>query len=139
MRFFLACKPWIIGALFCGYCFGQSENPFARTTAPVATGQSALISSADDFFRVHPQTASRPATISDSIYNIQKDQKEIWTSPFRLRKSDLRWIVPLTATTGLLMATDRHSASLIHSNDSNRRLSSNFADAGLVAFGGIAA
>src|SRR6476661_4740395 len=126
MRFFLACKPWMIGALLSCSCFAEFPS-------------SALFSSADEFFRVHSQNAGHTVTVSESINNIQKDQKEIWTSPLRLHKSDLRWIIPLAATTGLLLATDHHSATLIHSNESNRRLSSNFANAGLMTFGGIAA
>jgi membrane-associated phospholipid phosphatase len=140
MRFFLVCKPWIIGALLSCSCFGQSASPLS-STPPAGTppGHSFLFSSANDFFRIHSQSETHPVTISESINNIRTDQKEIWTSPLRLHKSDLRWIAPLAATTGLLIATDHHSASLIHSNQSNRSLSSNFANAGLMTFGGIAA
>src|SRR5689334_9925953 len=138
MRFFRVCKPWIIGALLSFSCLGESVSPL-HSAAGTPAVQSPLFSTADDFFRVHPQSASHPVTVSESIRNIQTDQKEIWTSPLRLHKSDLRWIVPLAATTGLLLATDHRTATLIHSNQANRRLSTNFANAGLLTFGGIAA
>src|SRR5713226_7766822 len=35
------------------------------------------------------------------------DQREIWTSPARLRLSDTEWLVPLGGVTALLFATDR--------------------------------
>src|SRR6476659_2554681 len=34
------------------------------------------------------------------------DQKEFWTTPFRLQKKDMRWIVPLGGATAALIASD---------------------------------
>src|SRR5581483_6029764 len=66
-------------------------------------------------------------------------QREIWTSPFHLKKRDLRWLVPLAASAGVLIASDHHSETLIHSNPSNRSLSSNISNLGVGAFGAAAA
>lgn len=51
--------------------------------------------------------------------NILKDQRDIWTSPFSLREKDLRWLVPLGAATGALIATDRRTARALD-NDKTR-------------------
>lgn len=65
-----------------------------------------------------------------------RDQKEIWTSPSRIRKADLTWLLPLGATMGLLIATDRHQMSLMHSNRSNRERSALISNTGLGALAG---
>jgi len=47
------------------------------------------------------------------IADFLQDQKQIWTSPFRVRSSDATWLVPLAGVTAGLFVTDRqYSASL---------------------------
>lgn len=53
------------------------------------------------------------------LKNILKDQGAIWTSPFRLKKRDMSWLIPLTAGTAVLIATDRKTAGEL-SNDRTR-------------------
>jgi len=71
------------------------------------------------------------------LKNLIQDQKDIWTSPFRLKAGDLKWVVPFAGiTTGLIM-TDRtasHEASRRHVNSSKT-----FSDAGLVLAGASSA
>jgi hypothetical protein len=38
--------------------------------------------------------------------NILLDQKDIWTSPFHMKRSDAKWWVLIGAATGALIATD---------------------------------
>lgn len=60
-----------------------------------------------------PTDSSNSTLEKKFIKNILKDQYQIWTSPFRLNKNDARWFVPLSATTVILLATDRQTATAI--------------------------
>jgi hypothetical protein len=53
-----------------------------------------------------PQDAN---TLGNTPKNILKDQAGIWTSPFRLRAHDLKWVVPLGLATGAAIATDHRA------------------------------
>ena len=72
------------------------------------------------------EPSSRPVKISDEIVgsspvggtaavergprsflgNFVDDQKHLWTSPSRISRGDLKWIVPLAVGTGIAIATD---------------------------------
>jgi len=67
------------------------------------------------------------------------DQKEIWTSPTRLRPSDAAWFVPVGGIAAALFATDRSfSRSLSNSSSrlNNSQSLSNYGVAALVGAGG---
>ena len=51
-----------------------------------------------------PQTKSLE---HEFFKNILKDQKAIWTSPFRISRSDAKWMVPSGLGLGALITTDR--------------------------------
>jgi membrane-associated phospholipid phosphatase len=82
---------------------------------------------------------SQPASAAPGplLKNLVQDQKDIWTSPFRMKVGDLKWAVPFAGiTTGLIM-TDRtasHEASRSHVNSSRT-----FSDAGLAVAGASSA
>jgi len=69
----------------------------------------------------NPIAANEAVTIRDSPLNILKDQGAIWTSPFRLRERDLKWIVPLGLATTVAIATDHQvmSSEISHDPDFN--------------------
>jgi membrane-associated phospholipid phosphatase len=78
----------------------------------------------------------RPASESPIplFKNLVLDQKDIWTSPFRIKPADFEWAVPFAGiTTGLIM-TDR-TASHESTRWSHVHASKTFSDAGL-AFAG---
>ncbi len=83
----------------------------------------------------HPHPP-RPGFLPAGIWH---DQKAIWTGPKRIRKTDALWLLPLAATAGLLIATDRHEMTLIHSDAANRSSSSLFSNVGLGTFGAVTA
>jgi len=57
------------------------------------------------------------------LVNILDDQRAIWTSPFRLRGSDAKWLAPLGLSTVALIATDRRtSGELVENGDNLDRL-----------------
>lgn len=47
------------------------------------------------------------------LKNIIKDQSAIWTSPFRVSRGDMRWLLPLAGGTAALIATDRKTAGAL--------------------------
>ncbi len=74
-------------------------------------------------------------TLKSMFLSLPKDQEAIWTSPFHAHIKDLTWLVPLAATSGVLIGSDSHSmmrinskSSLGHSNDA-----SNFGLAAMLA------
>ena len=48
--------------------------------------------------------------------NVGRDQKAIFLSPFRLTKTDLKWLLPLTASTTALLITDPKTSSWVSQN-----------------------
>ncbi len=48
-----------------------------------------------------------------------KDQQIIWTSPGRARRSDLIWLVPFAAATGVGIASDHHVMKDVISHDAS--------------------
>lgn len=52
--------------------------------------------------------------------DILRDQRAIWTSPFRLGRGDAKWLTPLGVSTLALVATDQKTGRL---SDSRRRIS----------------
>ena len=62
---------------------------------------------------------------------VWQDQKRVWKGPLLFSKSDFRWLLPLAATTGLLIGTDHHVMTLIHLDPANRDRSSLISKASL--------
>jgi hypothetical protein len=70
-----------------------------------------------------PQPGASPSLERRFFKNILHDQKAIWTAPFSTEKSDVKWIAPLTISSAVLFATDRHSAGeLLEPGDHHTRL-----------------
>ncbi len=103
-----------------------------------AQSSNALFSDGEEYFSLPPSHPYKPLSGFLPV-DIWHDQKAIWTSPKHIRKSDILWLLPLAATTGLLIGTDRHEMTLIHSDAANRSRSLLFSDAGLGAFAGVTA
>lgn len=85
----------------------------AHAQRPAASGmQLAAASPLPDAPSPQPSTttagdaASDAVTIRNTPIHILKDQEAIWTSPLRIRKHDLVWLLPLAAATGITLATD---------------------------------
>jgi PAP2 superfamily len=59
-----------------------------------------------------PQAASKAqsdVSIRAFPMNVLKDQGAIWTSPFHIRRGDLKVVVPLVLATGAAIATDKRA------------------------------
>jgi hypothetical protein len=74
------------------------------------------------------------------IKNLVIDQKQIWTSPFRLKQKDLAWLMPSSVLVGETIHRDAYLYSRLHfggvgDGTASRRVS----DLGFVGMGGIVA
>jgi hypothetical protein len=82
-----------------------------------------------------PDRGKAPRGFHRLLLDFGQDQKQIWTSPARIRFSDATWLVPFGGLTAGLFATDRqYSASLSKSSATINRYNtiSNAGIAGLV-------
>ena len=95
-----------------------------------------LFTEPSDYFGTGSSPQTSAVTVKGSPARVWRDQKHIWTSPFRLRTRDLEWLVPLGAATGLLIGTDHHTMSLIHGNAQNQARSATISNAGLAVLAG---
>src|SRR5438477_10222555 len=60
-----------------------------------------------------PKSSSSSTLEEDFFKNILRDQKAIWTAPFRLHGRDARYLVPLGAGAAALIATDQKTGDEI--------------------------
>jgi len=62
--------------------------------------------------------------------NMLLDQKEIWTSPFHMHKSDAKWWILFGAATAVLIATDRDSSTLLENSKGQVRWAQHISNIG---------
>ncbi len=88
-----------------------------------------------------PQSSPTPSLERRFFKNILHDQQAIWTSAFRVRGRDARWLAPLGIATSALLVTDNSTAGALGDDDKNRlAVSRGISEAGaLYTTGGIAA
>jgi len=87
-----------------------------------------------------PQPSKSPTLESQFFKNVLRDQKAIWTAPFRLHGRDARWLAPLSLGTAALIATDRRTGDEIAESTSQLNASRIVSYAGSAyGVGGIAA
>ena len=99
----LSCRFAFLLALLSVMCAAAQPAPAANPVLPDA-----------------PQAQSRPeVTIRDLPMNVLRDQGTIWTSPFHLRASDLKIVLPLALATGVAIATDDRALRDVVSHDSD--------------------
>ncbi len=99
-------------ALICAVVILTSANAFAQGSA---TGARPAATPAPT-----PQAKPSPSLESRFLANILRDQRAIWTSPFKIGRDDTKWLAPLAVPTALLFATDRRSAGELAENGEDR-------------------
>jgi membrane-associated phospholipid phosphatase len=65
--------------------------------------------------------------------NVLLDQKEIWTSPFHMKRSDAQWWILFGAATGALFATDHWTSQQLPNTKDQIRFSGHVSDVGIYA------
>jgi len=89
---------------------------------------------------LHAQTPEPTPTLEhEFLKNILHDQKAIWTAPFHLERSDMKWVIPSSIGMMALFATDRITGDEIFEANSRVNLSRHISNAGSIYALGAAA
>lgn len=87
-----------------------------------------------------PQASPTPSLEKQFFKNILRDQRAFILSPFHLKKSDARFLVPLGIATSALIATDRRTAGDLSNDETRLRVSRDIGYLGaFYTTGGVAA
>src|SRR6266478_5555800 len=97
------------------------DNPSSRTDGPPGPGAISKTSE-----------GSRTGLVGRFV----RDQREIWTSPAKLRFSDTEWLVPLSGITAGLFVTDRDSSRHLSQNPTTISHYKTLSNAGVAALVG---
>ena len=106
-----------------------SETPSEKHNPPSKTDESAEATSV----RKMPQ-----GTQTGLVGTFVSDQREIWTSPAKLRFSDTEWLIPLSGITAALFMTDREFSKHLSQSPTTISHYKTLSDAGVAAFVGAA-
>jgi membrane-associated phospholipid phosphatase len=83
--------------------------------------------------------SSSRTDFSGHLTDFLKDQKQIWTSPFRARAQDATWLVPLAGITAGLFVTDRQYSASLPNNPATLHHYRTISDAGIAGLIGASA
>lgn len=109
-------------------CYGQ--NPAGISPAPNSGSSSAeQLDARDKVF--YPDDTERLKPLTHKLLsNLWLDQKQIWTSPFRMHKQQAFWWVTLGAATAALVATDRTTIHTFENSPSQVRWANHVSNVG---------
>ena len=97
--------------------YGSALISFAQAPDPQSAGFPAE-NTPPIVVRSSPTPTPSPTPRMGFFKNVARDQKTIWTSPFHLKREDVKWLVPLGLTAAALIATDRHTSAWVDRNGS---------------------
>src|SRR6267143_712853 len=115
----------------------QGTQPAASETAPVPVKESS--SSKTDASTEEDSNAMRKTSEGSRtglVGRFVRDQREIWTSPAKLRFSDTEWLVPLSGVTAGLFVTDRDFSKHLSHNPTTISHYKTLSNAGVAALVG---
>ena len=79
------------------------------------------------------QPQSEPQSLEHEFFkNILRDQKAIWTAPFRLERHDAKWVIPSTIGFMALVTTDRMTGDEMLEHERQVKASRIVSDAGSI-------
>jgi membrane-associated phospholipid phosphatase len=106
----IAARLFLIAALALSSCM------LAPAQAPAANSANVFSAGLPDAPVPQPSTPD-DVTIRNMPRNLLHDQGAIWSGPAHVRARDLRWLLPLTAATGVAFVTDQHTMMQVVSRD----------------------
>ena len=124
----------IIFALSGGVWAQNSNAPFGAKKA-----NSAFDSDRDRNYDLPPGANPDNRLVSPFVKHLGEDQKNFWTFPKRLRRSDLKWIIPAAGVTAGLIASDTWLAHQVPNKPGQFTLSEHVSSYGvysMIAAGG---
>lgn len=105
---FVASRRWIHFTMIAFLlALAAVNSSSAQTSSPPVVPQASPAPKAS------PTLQPSPSLERQFLKNILRDQKTIWTSPFRLRGADAKWLAPLGGATAGLIATDRRTSAFV--------------------------
>jgi Capsule assembly protein Wzi/PAP2 superfamily len=104
--------------------WGQASDSSAASSAPTPTPTPVATRNADDSH----YASDNPLKF---LVNLGRDQRDIWTSPFKARVEDLNWIVPLVGVSAGLINADAQLESHITGNNSLGKHASTVSNGGV--------
>lgn len=131
-------RSWLSLARLAIACFLTvgGEWPASAQAPPAAAASPAV----GDTHKRHIDFSDRVPVTGGHLFRIWlEDQKDIATSPFRLRPSDAKWLLPAAATIGYTFHRDTYLVNRLHSASGDGAFSRRLSDASAAALGGIAA
>ncbi len=137
-----------------------SFQPTAAATPPKPNGASAPTpAAAEDDPRAaigfYPKEAPEPEPVTSDVKvaapasrvarsselslarNLVQDQKQIWTSPFRLRLDDVQWLAPLLGAGAVAIFSDTDIQRHLPASATLQTRSKSFSNYGVAAFAGM--
>ena len=118
--------------LFASAMWGQSHDPASTSSAPAPTPTPVP--------QVHDDSRQASDNPVKFLRNLGRDQKAIWTSPFKARVEDLNWIIPLAGVSAGLINADAELSSRIKGTSTLGKHSSTISNGGVgLALGGSGA
>ncbi len=111
----------------------QGTQPTPSETAPAKDNPSSRTDVSAEAKAV--KTTSR-GTRTGLVGMFIDDQREIWTSPAKLRFSDTEWLVPLSGITAGLFVTDRDFSKSLSQNPTTISHYKTLSNAGVAALVG---
>jgi hypothetical protein len=121
--------------LFVGSLSAQTFPEPARTLPePVPPERAAVDAPVSEA----PEISISEKPLSPGIlHQLMQDEKTVWTSPLHIKKSDAKWLLPLTAATALAFTKDQQISETFDSHPSLEKKSLTFSQIGgpLATFG----
>ncbi|MEO5923687.1 MAG: phosphatase PAP2 family protein [Bryobacteraceae bacterium] len=114
VRFLLLAQLWFVGLAATSVSMGQAI-PSSATETGTPDSPPAVV----------PLTV-RPSTFKTFL----RSERDIWTSPLRLRKKDAQWLIPFSAGLAGLIASDRHVAGALPNTPRQIRVGERFSRVG---------
>jgi len=121
--------------------WSQEQTETKAVSAPENKNAAESITKEKTFvptYRYVPADDSARTGLSGHLADFVDDQKQIWTSPSRIRLSDANWLVPLGGITAGLFVTDRQYSASINQNPTtlkHYKTVSDYGIAGLIGGG----
>src|SRR5262249_7730229 len=90
----------------------------------------------DANFNLSPARTPRGSFLGKAFSDVVGDQKQLWTSPTRLRFSDSEWLVPVAGLTAALFVTDAQFSRHLSNDPRTRSHYSNLSTVGVAGLAG---
>src|SRR6266853_4027698 len=122
-----------VGKVSVSYAQEQGTTSATSETAPVKDNPSSRTDALPDVDAISKTSEGSRAGL---VGRFVRDQREIWTSPAKLRFSDTEWLVPLSGVTAGLFVTDRDFSRHLSQNPTTISRYKTLSNAGVAALVG---